>query len=535
MNLANSANQKKYIDRVHDFLNDKLLVKNNFDSIDISKGINWDYKHSHNANTYQIYIHSLGIVKDLVQYVRTVENNPQYLLKAREVIKNWFEYNDYERDNKAWHEHSVAARITNIIYFQERAGEFKLSEDTFDAILDKHCEYLFSERHYKQNNHGLMMDRALINSVKYLKDEERKRTYLDKVVYRVKYALYRDFSRKGVHLENSPEYHRMVLQIFKDINKALAKVKINLGKEAEAILKRVEIYQRYLVKPNHHYPMIGDTGTYYDYNIKKHYNDFIDHEAGIGILQYKNVNDTSKSTWLSFKSGYLSKTHKHKDDLSINLFMNGYDVFIDSGKYSYKTSDPIRKYLVSPEAHNTIYIEGKDYELNNPIDDQFGLKINRYVERSNYKTITGVNKLYRDSVLSRHTILTKDNHVFLVDNILNKKEESVNQVFNINEDATINKLTELKYEIIIEKDIYILEVFPRPNSNVTSSIKKGYISRQFSKYHNNSRIIFNQKGKRIKFITAFYPKNDESHLNSVGLEGGRLSYNYQGKNHLISL
>src|SRR5699024_8142420 len=243
MNLTNSATQKKYIDRVNNFLNDKLLVKNNFDPIDISKGINWDYNHPHNANTYQIYIHSLGIVKDLVQYFRTVEENPQYFLKARKLIKNWYEYNNYERDNKAWHEHSVAARITNIIYFQERAGEFKLDENTFHAILDKHCEYLFSERHYKQNNHGLMMDRALINSVKYLKDEERKRIYLDKVVYRVKYALYRDFSRKGVHLENSPEYHRMVLQIFKDIHKALTKVKINLGKEVEAILKKAELYK----------------------------------------------------------------------------------------------------------------------------------------------------------------------------------------------------------------------------------------------------------------------------------------------------
>lgn len=525
---------KRSKEKVEKYLNGSLIVKNGFEPIEISDGINWNYKHSHNSNTYQTYLHSLGILKDFIR-VGNYTKDASYFIHAKEMIIDWYENNNKDNGkNRAWNEHPVSSRVQHIIEFQENAGEYILSEEIFANIISIHCEFLSAEKNYKQNNHGLMMDNALLIAAPYLKDEQLKRFYIDKTLYRVKFALYRDFSRKGVHLENSPEYHRLVLNMFKGIERNLKKMNLSLGKEAITLMKRAGLYKSYIMKPNFEYPIIGDTGTIKDSKVNKYYIDFVDYESGIGILQNKNANDLEKSTWMSFKCGYHSKTHKHMDDLSITLYMDGNDVLIDSGKYSYKGNDPIRKFIVSPKAHNTVNIKNKDYSLTTSADDQFKLKINKFMLKNKHKVITAMNKLYENTVLIRHSILTTDNILFIHDNVSSKQKETYEQIFNINENATINQINELKYEITINEDIYILENIKLGNQNVTSEIKEGYVSRQFSKYVNNERIIFETNSEKTHFFTVLYNKKEESNLKDISLKNRVITYNYKGEDRGIN-
>ncbi|WP_213810183.1 heparinase II/III family protein [Jeotgalicoccus sp. WY2] len=89
----------------------------------------------------------------------------------------------------------------------------------------------------------------------------------------------------------------------------------------------------------------------------------MDYEAGIAIIHNENKVEPVNSAYLTFKSGYQNKTHKHYDDLSITYYNDGHDILVDSGKYSYDMTNPIRDYIISPEAHNTIYIKNKEYIL----------------------------------------------------------------------------------------------------------------------------------------------------------------------------
>src|SRR5699024_4670711 len=201
---------EKEREKVEAFLNNKLIVRKGFEPIDISKGINWNHQHNKNANTYQTYLHSLGIVTDLLK-VHKVDNSEKHLQFAKDIILDWYSKDHTKNNNYAWKEHPVSSRVSNIIEFQESAGKFKIDDETFSKIIVEHCEYLFDEKHYKFNNHGLMMDYGLLHASKYVTDKRLKRIYTDKAIYRVRYALLRDFTRRGVHLENSPEYHRLVL------------------------------------------------------------------------------------------------------------------------------------------------------------------------------------------------------------------------------------------------------------------------------------------------------------------------------------
>ncbi|MEY8559713.1 heparinase II/III family protein [Jeotgalicoccus halotolerans] len=514
--------------KVKAFLDNKLIVRKDFDPIDISMGINWNYSHSENANTYQTYLHSLGIITDLLR-ISLNEDDSSLLKHAREIIIDWHENNHRKSENYAWKEHPVSSRISNIIEFQEKATSYKLEDETFEKIIINHCEYLSEERNYKFNNHGLMMDYGLLNACKHLTDKRLKRFYADKAIYRVRYALYRDFTRKGVHLENSPEYHRLVLSIFTKLDRVIKELKLSIGKNEKELLDLSREYKSHIIQPNNYYPMIGDTGTIHDVKIEKNFNDFIDYDAGIAILNNKDTNDITNSTMLTFKSGYHKKTHKHNDDLSVTLYLSGEELLVDSGKYSYDSKDKIRQHLVSPRGHSSPCIAHKNYVLSNPLKEQENIKITKYVSKNSYKLVSGINKMYKNAIVTRHNILSENNIYFVVDRIVSKEDGLFYQNFNINENATITQIDKLTFDIKLNSKNYVLKTFERIDSDIMTDIKKGYVSRTFGEYNNNKRILVKQTKKNATFISAILTRDQYDILSNVKLSNNRLTYIYNGE------
>lgn len=526
-----NSNERK---RVELFLNDEWLVRKGFTPLDISKGINWNYQHSNNAATYQTYIHSLGILNDLLK-ISKADNNLKLEKKAKDLILDWNSTDHKKGKNYAWKEHPVSSRINNIIAFQSNAAKHKLSQKVFDKLVIDHCFYLSNERNYKFNNHGLMMDNALINAASHLADPEKKKLYIEKALYRIRYAIQRDFSRNGVHLENSPEYHRMILMIYRSIEKKLKELRIPLGKQEIEILKLAHNFRGYIIQPNNVYPMIGDTGNIPDSRIKKIFRDFHDSEAGITIFNNLNEEEPENSSMMIFKSGYFNKTHKHYDDLSTYLYLEGEELLIDSGKYSYVISDPVRQHVVSPKGHNVINLPGQDYKLVNPFQEQFNLKITKRVSKTNYKLVTGINKLYKGTTLTRYNILTKENVCIILDRVVSRNSKEAYQNFNINENAEIKKITDLEYEIMLNDKLYNIQTYNRAGSNIKSEIENGYISRKFGDYQENERILFKQEGKNLTYITVIHNVKDDIKVDYVNLRLSKLTYSINGKEVSIDL
>lgn len=510
-------------EKVDAFLNHKLIVRKGFEPIDIDKGIDWDYKHENNPNTYQTYLHGLGIVTDLLK-ISISENRNELLEPAMNIVIDWEKKNPVSKEGYVWKEHPVSTRINNIVEFQETAPEFKIPQEVFLKILKTHCDYLYSEKNYKSNNHGLMMDYALLNASRFVINKKDKNMYIDKAMYRVKYLLLRDFSRRGVHLENSPEYHRLVLNLIKKIELVLKKINRSIGKDETELINLAHEYKQYIIQPNNKYPLIGDTGNIYDKNIKKNYSDFVDYESGVAILQNKNTINLEKSTMLTFKSGYHKLTHKHKDDLSYSLYMDGNELLVDSGKYSYNSKDPVRKHLFSPKGHNTIFFENKTYKLENPMRDQRRLKLSRYISKPKYKMVTGINTLYENSNITRYNILTKSNFNILVDRIVSKSAEQVYQNFNLHEDATVKMTDNVTYEISLNDEVFIIKAFEHYNTEVKSEIREGFVSREFNKYTDNKQIVFYQSSENATFITVVFNKKNANFLKNLSIRSGKLVY-----------
>lgn len=516
------ARKKEHINVSNLLLKDKLRVKKDFDDIDITNGVNWKYQHNSNAKTYQVYLHSLNILKSLVITSKALEDNT-YLAVAEKHLNEWIEGEFSQSNSQAWHEHAVAARLQNIIYYQQRAKGFNLEKEKFQKLLLDHCKFLSKKSNYQENNHGIMMDNALIFATKSLENKDLKQFYIEIAYYRVKMALFRDFSKMGVHLENSPEYHKMVLNLYSNVAKNLAAAKMPLGKEINGLFNRARMYTGHMLKPDNTLPIIGDSSVYEE-TVPKKYTDFVDHEAGVIISQYRDSINDKDSSWLYFKSGYMSKTHKHKDDLSLNLYMNSHDILIDSGKYGYNLKDPIRKYIVSPQAHSTAYYKDSDYELSNPYSDQIKLKTNRFENRGKYKLSTGINNLYKEGGITRNAILTKDKILIVFDRFVTREFNTGIQNFNFNENAKITQLNENKFEIIIDNKLYVLECVNIGFGVPTGKTHDGYISYKFGKTIQNQRIEFELKSKNFGMLTFLYEKRESFKIDSINKTANEINF-----------
>ncbi|WP_411843720.1 heparinase II/III family protein [Salinicoccus sp. HZC-1] len=514
------------------YFDGELIVKSGFKPIKIKDGINWDYIHPSNSNTYQTYLHSLNFINVFVE-LGIYENNDRLLKEARDIIKKWHKSNNNNFSNFAWAEHPAASRIINIMNFQENAKEYKLKNRLFNKIIVDHCEFLNDEKNYKMNNHGLMMDNALLKASTYIKEEKLKKIYEEKALYRIRLALYRDFSRRGVHLENSPEYHRMVIIIYRQIMETLKEKKINIDSNFKNLYKAAIDFKSYLIKPSYEYPMLGDTGQIEEKKVTKRFMDFIDYDSGLAILQNRDKNNLKNSTYLTFKCGYQSKTHKHLDDLSLTYYVDGWDLLIDPGKYSYDGDDPIRKYLISPEAHSTLAVRDKTYKLTNPFNDVKNLKITKFYSTTDYKMISGINKLYDGMTINRSIILTNDPVLIVVDRIVSNNREQVYQNFNLNPEADILKISELLYEVHLGNRIYNVETFDIKNRGINSNIEKGYVSYKFSNYEENRRITFEQNNRSTTFITIINRK--DIHVNEVNYQNKKLEFKCKDKSYLLDL
>lgn len=529
MDLGDTMKKEQPNKNIQLYYNNQLVIKKGFDVIDISEGIDWDYKHNHNANTYQTYLHSLNIISDFVSIGSTSTDKELFKL-GRILILNWHK-SDGEFNSK-WNEHAVSTRIHNIIKFQESDHNFKLRKSVYSKIINEHCEFLNDENNYKKNNHGLMMDAALIYASSTVHDEKLKKFYLEKALYRIRYAFYRDFSRKGVYLENSPEYQQVVLALFRRIKTALKRHNLQPDRDLQSIVKNAMEYNKYIMKPDYTYPMIGDTAKIKVNSTPKLYENFIDYEAGIAILQYKNEIDKTKSAYLTFKSGYQSKTHKHLDDLSITYFNFGHDILIDSGKYSYDKNNSIRKFLISPAAHNTILIKDKSYKLQNPLLEQEKLKISKITNTKRYKLVSGINTLYPGVTILRYTVLTADNILFIIDKISSVNEENIIQNFVFPHDALLKKENELNFSITIENEDYTLETFKVRRNIIKSSIEKSYTSDYFSKYNESERVTFESYSKQVTFVSAIYKKTEKK-IEAVKFANNELHYIFNSKEYTI--
>ncbi|WP_374017414.1 alginate lyase family protein [Paenibacillus thiaminolyticus] len=483
-----------------------LILDNQFylfaglDVIPFNNRIDWNYQHYKQGSSYQLYLHALYPISFLVNAYE-VSKCVKYLEKSLHIIEDWSQFEQSEHRNlMIWYDHPSAHRIQNISYFYISAKDkLKLDHEFFQSLIYRHVDYLNNDDNYTKNNHGIMMDTALI-MLGLLFDEAM---WVQKGLWRVKDNFISNFSHKGVHLENSIEYHLFVQRMFKELESYLNKNGLTLGEDAkQKILLSYDFY-KYMVKPDGNFPMIGDSSKIKNTS-EKSFESFFDSQAGIAIIQAEKEKK-EESTWISFICGYGNLAHKHFDDLSFTLYSNGDDIFIDSGKYGYERSK-LRNYIKSPLSHNTVTVKGEMYDMLKPEESLQQIRITDFCDNSVYSYVKGINFAYHESRITRSLLFFKPDVLIIVDHVKSNANKTTLQNFNLDPSVVIEKVNNKEARLKVRNNmVYLKQHTGADGFHVHTgdrAIPRAVISEKSGELIDTSQIEFVKKGIEVCFVTS---------------------------------
>ncbi|QQD85661.1 heparinase II/III family protein [Jeotgalicoccus sp. ATCC 8456] len=500
--------RSRYTDEiVESAMNNIVVPFPNFTSFKLIETKDWDTVDDKYGDSYQLYIHSLRFVNELLTTYDS-SKDVKYIDKARDYIENWIEFTTNNiGSNMVWYDHPTAQRIQVIIYYLYLAKDVhEINENQYANILKYHSQFLAEDKNYRRNNHGLMMDRSLMIFGNVLNDD----AIFNIGYYRSIDTFWHSYSYTGLHLENSPEYHNMVTNMYIELQKYLRNSGKTYGKTIVALLNRASILKNIFTKPNKIIPSIGDSGNGV-VKINKNYENFIDYAAGLSIIQ-----EERNEYFLTFISGYASTTHKHIDDLSFNLFYKGKDFFVDPGKFSY-SKHPYRSYVKSFKGHSGVFINHTNYKIDDDNRFRKKVKFDYHFENENYFLVKGTNNSYDEGSLSRTILYLKQHQVtILVDEVTAYEDISVLHNFNLHHKVETIKLNNSSYKLVNGNESLILT----NHNNIAFDRVIG--DKENEPYKAINSVVFNEVVETTQLRNNLKYNTNESPVNIFSIVDGQV-------------
>ncbi|MFD2189604.1 heparinase II/III domain-containing protein [Pistricoccus aurantiacus] len=265
----------------------------------------------------------------------------------------------------------------------------------------KNIESCLNETYKINNNHGLMVDKTLLQC--FSDNAWLLKKYCNSVAYvidRVENQLHGIFDDEGYCKEHSNAYQEFNLGVcleFRDVlNEAEGLIPkqthIALNEFFDKIIEASKMSLGWLLKSDGHYIPIGDSTGKPKGNILKHAygsnkpgeallpystEKGVFHNATLGVSVFRN-----KEAHILLNSCWHSYVHKQNDDLSIFMRLNGEDVVVDGGYSGIIDRDKVN--TRSEYLHSTVIPIGK-----------------KWLERSAVNR--GVSKLYNPRFVSKRS------------------------------------------------------------------------------------------------------------------------------------
>ena len=542
----------KVLDIAEQLRSGKLVVEKSLpaSTYDIND-VNWNIEYSESPNTYQLYLQSLYPVMYLTRAYE-ITNKVDYLELAEKFINSWVVYKDSDHSNGntfLWYDHGTALRAENLIYFTlVSCDSHLLSEEMADSIrelIEEHILYLKDSNKYTKNhNHGIFQDQALIYSAYFLNasdKEELLELAKNRLLQQKEYA----FTSENVHVENSPGYQIGVMELFKVISEFLMQYEDTFAQDMNNSLYDAAEFMAYITKPNGVIAEIGDTNSLVGavnrkYNFDNNFNNLHYEYAATTGLSGEQPTECSKvykesgyyishnswsgedilnTTWMMFKSGYVSKTHKHADDNSFMLYSKGYDIFVDPGWYNYMSGNPYRDYFVSSLAHNTVIVDENTYSPTTENSYKTGIIP---MKGDYYDYIIGYNDMYNGVSIDRHFYNLGD-AIILFDNIESEDEHTYSQLFHTSEymqlisaddNEVLLKIQNTNYFVRIRQflDDVKLNIIKGDIENGTSY---GLLSREMNHLDEIYTVKCDVIGKKVNFITLITIEDENGDVENI--------------------
>jgi len=351
-------------------------------------------------NTWKLWYHCLTWLYVPAEIVE-VSGDAEQLEYIRRCTLDWMKVHGptYMAGSMdmAWDDHAIAYRSTLLVYFYRQFfSDDAVWAEAFSTTMALHARALHGFLHlpaFIGHNHGVFHCFALLNMIAAVPMLELPSAFKADAELRL-FALLDEMidTSEGVTHEQAIEYQYIALELVEQV--------VNYAdffglsdengrvKNLRLLITRMVDFAFAMRLPDGSVPAIGDTWLYWNgwsrpvLEILQRYV-----VAGYGSQSTKEairslragsatVSGHSPDVAVYPRSGYLLAhsgetgsamfmkagppihSHGHQDHLSIQLFVDGQLLLVDSGG-PYKYSDPQREYFIHPRAHNTMVCKGQ--------------------------------------------------------------------------------------------------------------------------------------------------------------------------------
>lgn len=248
---------------------------------------------------------------------------------------------------------------------------------TVSSIYD-HAQYLM--RYPTKNNWLTMEMNGLYHTGALFPEFKEAEQWREFAGNRMRKELEIQIYPDGAQVELTPGYHNVALTNFVGLLRVAMLNHYQLPAGYLDNIQRMYDYDIWMMTPNRSLPPFNDSGygtiksimkEAYTYFPTRSEYQWIATDGKEGIaptkisyqFPYAGYN-IMRSGWdpdaryLAFDAGPFGASHQHEDKLNFILFAYGKPLVVEAGTYAYDNS-PWRRYVLSPYAHNIIFIDGE--------------------------------------------------------------------------------------------------------------------------------------------------------------------------------
>lgn len=345
---------------------------------------------------------------------------------------------------KAWRSIEAGIRMEYwckaMAYFDGSPSVTKGTRAKFASSVTEHAEFIMGvwNSYNLMSNWGVLANHGLFVASVMLPQSERTKEWQTEAIARLAKEITTQVYADGTQWEQSPMYHNEVTHDYLDVIILARRNGIELPECIERKTRDMCHANLAWIKPDGNEPCMGDSddidardivskGAYLfrDGELKSVGYGTLDFDCvwDLGyraIREYEKIKPTTpngrvrslpdsgnyywRSTWgsdatyLHFHCGTLGAGHGHSDQLHVDLYANGEDILVDSGRFTYVAKGERFEFKDST-AHNTTTVDGKNfYECKDSWEcSKLSRAVNRAcAERNGYALFEGGHLGYYD-------------------------------------------------------------------------------------------------------------------------------------------
>lgn len=449
----------------------------------------------------------------------------KYGIAAKETILDWIDKNPFPCGVNYKCGQEISFRIFSWIlvldyfrYFFDNNDIEKIQQNIQISLRRIWSNYSYASK-WVQNNHsvseatGLLMGGLIFPHFKESKKYVKKATKF--LIKELNYQVFKD----GAYIQHSFNYQRLVIDLLSFVIFVSKKTNYILPESIYEKHQKLTDFLASFVMPDGTVPnygandgaMLFPISDYKDFRTSLNFASMVINETKLFDsnfelcdffgLEYHHAKRRPIYKGSYPESGYYALQNEkitcfirchnyksrpgHSDALHLDIWVNGKNIFCDTGSYSYNTSKENKLHFSGILGHNTIVIDNEDYMQS---VFNFGKtnwprgKVIKYDKNNFSGEHYGYKKKY--GIIHRRTIKLKDTSLLVIDNINGvTKKTIVSQ--NWHTEFPVKMLTSNEFEV---ENIQI-------KSSLKGLMKSSKISKYYNSYTDANQLVFQEEVK----------------------------------------